>query len=374
MIIKGKSRGNGAQLGAYLVAPGENEQVRVVEIRGVAAPDVPGAVYEMDALSLGTGMTKSLYHAQLNTRAEERLTEVQRTYAIDKLEAALGLTGQPRVVVVHEKKGREHTHVVWARTDLQHMRAISDSFNFRKHEEVARALEREFGHERVQGAHVEREGKERPDRTPSQEEMRQAERTGLTPKEIKAQITELWRRSDSGQAFAMALRDAGYVLARGDRRDFVVIDPKGGIQSLSRRCAGATTRDIRERLADLRDLPTVSEAKQMQRARQEKVVGLDHRPESVRRDEEERSKRHGLDPALTSRGGTVAQQRSTMDWVMKAHDEKKAGPGPSDHRQQPSEASQAAQQRRQALLREFGQELSRKATHNPYHEHERSWR
>jgi hypothetical protein len=36
------------------------------------------------------------------------MTDEQRMYAIDKLEAALGLTGQPRVVVIHEKEGHEH--------------------------------------------------------------------------------------------------------------------------------------------------------------------------------------------------------------------------------------------------------------------------
>ena len=124
---------------------------------------------------------KSLYHASINTRASERMTDEQRIRAIDVLEEKLGLTGQPRTVVVHEKKGREHTHVVWSRIDVEHMRAIPDSHNYRKHEEAARQLEREFGHERVQGAHAEREGKERPERRPSHGELQQSKRSGLSP-------------------------------------------------------------------------------------------------------------------------------------------------------------------------------------------------
>ena len=100
------------------------------------------------------------------------------------------------------------------------MTAISDSHNYRKHEQVARDLERAFGHERVQGAHIEREGKQRPTRTPSHADMLQAERTGLSVKTVKAKITALWRRADSGQAFAAALKSEGYVLVCGDRRDF----------------------------------------------------------------------------------------------------------------------------------------------------------
>jgi hypothetical protein len=100
--------------------------------------------------------------------------------------------------------------------------------------------------------------------------MLQAERTGLSPKDAKEQITEIWRSTDSGQAFANALEEKGWVLARGDRRDFVVIDPRGGTHSLARRIEGANTKDVRERMADIdvSRLPSVTEAKEIQRSRQ----------------------------------------------------------------------------------------------------------
>ncbi len=217
---------------------------------------------------------KPFYHASINTRAGERLNDTQRMQAIDRLERELGLTGQPRVVVVHEKKDRqrhdrEHCHVVWSRIDLARLRAISDSHNYRKHELVARELERAFGHERVQGAHIEREGRARPKRTPSHSEMQQAARTGISPQEARAHITKLWQQSDTGAAFAKALEDSGWTLARGDRRDFVAVDPKGGVHSLARRIDGATVKDMRARLVDLdlSTLPSVAEARAMQRAR-----------------------------------------------------------------------------------------------------------
>jgi hypothetical protein len=256
----------------HLTRTDTNERAELKEVRGVTAEDLRGALLEMESVAAGTRSTKPFYHASINTRADERLTDDQRTQAIDRLENALGLTGQARVVVVHEKEGREHCHIVWSRIDLERMAAISDSHNYRKHEEVARALEREFGHERVQGAHVEREGRPRPERTPSHAEMLQADRTGMSPQQVKAQVTELWQRTDSGQAFAVALWEAGYVLARGDRRDYVVIDPMGGTHSLARRVEGMKAKDIRERMSDLDSarLPNVAEAKQIQRARQER--------------------------------------------------------------------------------------------------------
>jgi hypothetical protein len=275
VIIKGKSVGGAKRLAVHLMRTDTNERAEVREVRGVAAEDLRGALLEIEAVAAGTRTSKPFYHGSINTRADERLTDEQRTQAIDRLEAALGLTGQARVVVVHEKEGREHCHIVWSRIDLERMAAISDSHNYRKHEEVARALEREFGHERVQGAHVEREGKERPQRTPSHAEMLQADRTGMSPQQVKAQVTELWQRTDSGQAFAVALWEAGYVLARGDRRDYVVIDPRGGTHSLARRVEGARVKDIRERMADLEStrLPSIADAKRIQRARQEREIG-----------------------------------------------------------------------------------------------------
>jgi hypothetical protein len=142
--------------------------------------------------------------------------------------------------------------------------------------QVARELEREFGHKRVQGAHVEREGVERPARTPSHAEMQQAERTGLTPQEAKEQITALWQQTDSGKAFAAALEDKGWILARGDKRDFVVIDVYGETHSLARRIDGAKAKDVRERMAgvDAASLPSVAEARTQQHAKPPLVVNI----------------------------------------------------------------------------------------------------
>ena len=260
MIIKGGTRAGGADLGVHLNRTDTNERVRVLELRGVAGVNLDQALREMEAFGAGTRCKSPLYHANIDPRADERLTPEQWGRAVDALEAKLGFTGQPRALVQHVKEGREHVHVVWSRIDIERNRAIPDSHNYRKHEEVARVLEREFGHERVQGAHVEREGKERPARTPSHAEMQQAERSGLDPKAIKAEITVLWRQTDSGKAFAGALAEAGYILARGDKRDFIVIDQAGESHSLARRIDGVKAADMRARLSDI-DQATLPDAR-----------------------------------------------------------------------------------------------------------------
>lgn len=312
MIIKGKSVGGGKRLATHLMRTDTNERAEVRELRGVAAEDLRGALLEMEAVASGSRTTKPFYHASINTRADERLTAEQRTHAIDRLEEKLGLTGQPRVVVVHEKEGREHCHIVWSRIDLDRMRAISDSYNYRKHEEVARDLEREFGHKRVQGAHAERDGKERPDRTPSHEEMLQADRGAVSPDEAKALVTELWRRTDSGQSFKAALEDRDWILARGDRRDFVVVDPHGGTHSLARRVEGAKAKDIRARMVDVDPelLPSVKEARAEQREREAEARTLETSVNSP-----QRSPEIPISGPLswTDHSGMVAQQQSAMN-------------------------------------------------------------
>ena len=274
MIVKGTPTSGGQRLGDHISRTDTNERMEVKELRGVAAEDLHGALLEMEAIGSGSRTKRPFYHASINMQAGERLSDAQRFKAIDRLEAELGLTGQPRVVVVHEKKDsnlddREHCHVVWLRVNVETMTAIRADHNFRKHEIVARELEREFGHERVQGAHVERDGQPRPERAPSHAEMQQAERTKIKPEAAREHITGLWRSTKTGQEFEAALEQSGWKLARGDRRDFVAIDPKGGVHSLARRIEGATLKDVRVRMADvdMKRLPSVAEGKVIQYAR-----------------------------------------------------------------------------------------------------------
>jgi hypothetical protein len=266
MVIKGKSRAGAASLARHLQNTETNETAELWEVRGVAATDLDGALLEMEAVGSGARSQKPFYHAAINWRAHEQLNDDQKRHAIDALEHELGLDGQPRAVMQHVKDGREHLHVVWSRIDLDRMAAISDSHNYRKHEDVARQLERDFGHERTQGAHVEREGVARPDRTPSHAEMMQQDRTGISPKEMKAELTGLWNGTTTGQEFNQGLDERGYLLAKGDRRDFVVLDQAGEAHSLARRIEGARAADIRERMADIdrEALPSVEAGRAIQ--------------------------------------------------------------------------------------------------------------
>lgn len=271
MIISGGSRSNWRFFSRHLLKTEENERVRIAEIRGLAAEDIREAFREMDALASGTRCKNFFYHANINPRADETLSPEQWDQAIDTLEEELGLTGHSRFVIEHEKDGRTHRHVVWSRIDPEKMVAASDSNNYAAHERAARQLEEAFGHEAVEGVHSRTQDKGRPDRCPDNWETFRGHASGIDPQAVKEELTELWHQADSGKAFAAALEERGYILARGDRRDFCVIDQAGDSHSLARRIDGAKAKDIRERLADIdrEALPSVAQASAIAKSRAE---------------------------------------------------------------------------------------------------------
>jgi hypothetical protein len=84
---------------------------------------------------------------------------------------------------------------------------------------------------------------------------------------MKEQVTALKQASDSAEAFKAALEEHGYVLAKGDRRDFVIIDSAGQVHSLGRQIDGVKAAELRAfmKSIDPQTLPNVEEAKEIQK-------------------------------------------------------------------------------------------------------------
>ena len=274
MIINGGSRRAGAFFATHLLRADHNERVTLAEIRGLAALNVRDAFREMEAVASGTRCQNYFYHASLSPREGEQLTPQQWEQAADTLEDSLGLTGQPRFVVEHEKEGRTHRHVVWSRINADTMTSISDSLTYRRHEAAARAIEQACGHEPVESVLVQERKTPRPDRNAQDWETFRGQESKQDPKAIKVQVTALWQAADSGRAFAAALAQHGYILARGDRRDFCLIDRAGDEHSLARRINGVKAAEIRRRMADVdaAALPSVAEARELARQRPDDVT------------------------------------------------------------------------------------------------------
>lgn len=275
MIIGGGSRSNSKWFSRHLMNGRDNEVVRVAEIRGLPVDNIVDAFEEMQLIaSASPQCVNFFYHADLNTRADERLTEQQWDKAIDTLERNLGLEGQSRVVIEHDKNGRVHRHVIWSRIDPDTMRAIPDSHNYDIHMRTADELEKEFDHERTPRGR----GPDGPN--PKNYEVFRGKDSGISPYDVGEQLTGMWRHSDNWQAFAAAVDEHGYILARG-RRGVLAVDPAGDEHSLARRIAGARKKDIDARMeaagVDINALPTVDAARALarQRAAEQAMVSED---------------------------------------------------------------------------------------------------
>lgn len=269
MIIKGGSRAGPKQLARHLLRTDTNETVHLLHVDFSAEGDLTQALTDMQTLCAATRGKKGLYHANIDPEAHYEMTEKQWLRAVDVLEKELGFEGQPRAIVMHEKKDRRHLHVVWARTDMETWTLRSDSMNYPAHERASLALELEFGHEHVPGKHAKKHlvrDRQTPVAEMNHAEWQQWERTGLHPKHRKALITDLYQQSDTGKAFRAALEDNGYILAHGDRRALVIVDIAGDAHSLTRQVNGARAKEIREKLGDLdpKKLPDVEQARERQ--------------------------------------------------------------------------------------------------------------
>jgi hypothetical protein len=90
-------------------------------------------------------------------------------------------------------------------------------------------------------------------------------------------IRNCWDRSDCARSFEVALGHEGLALAKGDRRDYVVIDEACGLHALSKRILGVSAAEIRARMTDLNHeaLPTIEQARELVRGGREKDLVWD---------------------------------------------------------------------------------------------------
>ncbi|MEW8048825.1 MAG: relaxase/mobilization nuclease domain-containing protein [Candidatus Thiodiazotropha sp.] len=253
MILHGNQRGGGKQLALHLLKD-ENEQVEIHELRGFVADNLRDAFHEIYAVSRGTKAKQYLFSLSLNPPPSANVPTSAFEDAIARVEKKLGLQGQPRAIVFHEKEGRRHCHAVFSRIDTQAMKAIPLSHSKRKLMDVARALFREHGWTMPRGLINSRE---RDPRNFSLAQWQQAKRQGKDPRAIKEVFQECWAASDNRAAFAQALEERGYRLAQGDRRGFVALDYTCEVYAVAK-WAGVKAKDVTAKLGSPKELPGVS--------------------------------------------------------------------------------------------------------------------
>ena len=257
MILKGSQRAGAKQLATHLLKTEENEHVEIHELDGFVAEDLHGALQEIYAVSRGTRCRQFMFSVSLNPPEKESVPVEYFEKAIKDIENGLGLEGQPRAVIFHEKEGRRHCHTVWSRIDTDQMKAINLSYYKMKLRDISRQLYFQYGWDMPRGFI------EKQERNPfnySLAEWQQAKRVGEDPKILKKLFQDCWASSDSKQGFKQALSEYGLYLAKGDRRGFVAIDHRGEVFSLSR-WMDVKTKELKTRLGSPESLPNAQEVK-----------------------------------------------------------------------------------------------------------------
>lgn len=254
MILVASQRGGARGLGLHLLKA-ENEHVTVHELSGFVADDLPGALKEVQAIAKGTRCKQYLFSCSLNPPPGETVSTEAFEQAITRLAERLDLSNQPRAVVFHEKEGRRHCHVVFSRINVDQMKAVPLPYFKRKLMDLSRELYIENGWKMPAGMVT---SQERDLRNFSLAEWQQAKRIKKDVRQIKAAFQDSWAISDSKAAFAAALDERGYKLARGDRRGLVAVDHKGEVYAIAR-WVGLRTNAIKARLGDGADLPGVAD-------------------------------------------------------------------------------------------------------------------
>ncbi len=252
MIIQASKRGGGASLSKHLLSA-ENEHVELADLRGFIASDLPGALKEAQALSLGTKCQKYLFSVSFNPPANETVRSETFQSAIDQMEERLGLTHLPRAVVYHEKEGRRHCHVVYCRIQADTMTAKDlPHFKF-KLKDLSKQLYLDHGWQMPRGFI---ESSLRDLRNFNLQEWQQARRTGLNARQLKTAVQESWAVSKDLNSFSRELEAKGLFLAKGDRRGHVVVSFEGEIFALAR-MVGKHAREITARLGSPDQLNSV---------------------------------------------------------------------------------------------------------------------
>ncbi len=250
MILKGSQRSGGTQLAVHLLKTDENEHVEIHEVSGFMSDTPMKAFNETYAISRGTKCRQYLFSLSLSPPEKESVPVEVFEKAIANIENKIGLVGQPRVIVFHEKEGRRHAHCVWSRINVEKMKSINLPYFKLKLRDISRELYLEHGWQMPRGLVI---SEERNPLNFTQAEWQQAKRIKQNPRLIKQAFQDCWAISDSRTAFASALEERGYYLAKGDRRGFVAVDWRGEVYAISR-WVGVKTKDIKARLGNSDEL------------------------------------------------------------------------------------------------------------------------
>ncbi|MEZ4849729.1 MAG: hypothetical protein R3B93_14175 [Bacteroidia bacterium] len=168
-----------------------------------------------------------IFHVAVSPNPNDAMSPEQWNRSVELIEEEFALSGQPRIMIFHRKKDeRKHLHVLWQTVKDER---IIDIWRYKKRlQRQADQMEIEFGHKRTR-----RKANEHTLTITHTERMRKA-RTGQNPLLRKRIISEIWQESKTPEAFLQTMRVKGFVIAKGDRSRYPVVDNRGEVYNLTR--------------------------------------------------------------------------------------------------------------------------------------------
>lgn len=306
-------RGNGRQLAQYLMRKADNDNVRLLAINGTAHPDnIHASLQEMSLTAELTKSTKGLYHVQICPAYNDIITDDDWKRLADILAEETGFSGQKRAMVVHEKNGKAHLHLVIERYDHMNQRMLSDSFNRLAQDRARVRMEKELNLERT------------PERNTRRPEMKEF-------------LLKKWMECDTIEQFLSITSKKGYQIASGTQRPYIVIDERGRSFDLVRQLHGVRTKEVRQRLKGIK-LPTEKSAiknvrnkqaqQKMDEAQQAMVskIKVDERLERSRvelvKDNKQRNKQpFSMTSSFKITGESAEKSNAHLEATLKKHEE-----------------------------------------------------
>lgn len=293
-MIGGAVHGSGgAGLGRHNSAPQEADDARPGASRGLMASGIEDQTAEITAMARASGHKAPVRHVYASPPPGAGWGEKEWGEYWTLYERAMGLEKSPFSEAIHDKPGEHgreaHRHRVYLAT-TERGTLVRIGHDYARQEAVSRIMEFRTGQPFVKGAHniramaiAEQLGfpevaqamrdhglnqgqRARADTTPM--ERAQQERTKVTKADVARLTAQAWQASDNGQAFSHALRDAGLILAMGDKSP-IVIDQTGNSHSVSRMLAmwarsqdepSPKAQDVAARLAGI-ELPSLDDAR-----------------------------------------------------------------------------------------------------------------
>lgn len=190
----------------YVFGPGKSPEIVGGNMYGT---DPRALAHEFgEWRELRPGLGRAVFHSSLSLphgpSGREELNDARWREVAERYLEHLGYGRSPFVVVRHRDTEHDHVHIIAARIGADG-RAVADSNDFRRGEEILRQLEREYGLTQVRSA---REA-DRAALAPG--EMRQLERKGEVSARLRLQdlIERAAADRPSMTTFLARLRDAG---------------------------------------------------------------------------------------------------------------------------------------------------------------------